>query len=406
MIQNKIILNKMIKEKLVLAYSGGLDTSYSLKKLSQENYEVHAVSVNTGGFSKQEIDTIEKKAYEIGAHTYKNINALKSYYNKIVRYLIYGNVLKNNTYPLSVSAERIIQAIEILEYAKKNDAKYIAHGSTGAGNDQVRFDMIFQVLAPEIKIITLIRDQELSREEEIEYLKNNGVDIPWEKAKYSINQGLWGTSVGGTETLTSKEPLPESAFPSVLKKNNSEELELEFKLGELYAVNQKKGDPVQLIQEIHNIAKDFAIGRDVHVGDTIIGIKGRVGFEAAAPIIIIKAHHLLEKHTQSKWQQFQKDQLANFYGMQLHEGHYLDPVMRDIENYMKSSQSNVSGKVFIKLHPYRFELLGIDSPNDLMQAKFGSYGEMNKGWSSEEAKGFIKIFSNASRIYQNTNKNK
>jgi len=396
----------MIKEKLVLAYSGGLDTSYSLKKLSQENYEVHAVSVNTGGFSKQEIDTIEKKAYEIGAHTYKNINALKSYYNKIVRYLIYGNVLKNNTYPLSVSAERIIQAIEILEYAKKNDAKYIAHGSTGAGNDQVRFDMIFQVLAPEIKIITLIRDQKLSREEEIEYLKNNGVDIPWEKAKYSINQGLWGTSVGGAETLTSKEPLPESAFPSVLKKNNSEELELEFKLGELYAVNQKKGDPVQLIQEIHNIAKDFAIGRDVHVGDTIIGIKGRVGFEAAAPIIIIKAHHLLEKHTQSKWQQFQKDQLANFYGMQLHEGHYLDPVMRDIENYMKSSQSNVNGKVFIKLHPYRFELLGIDSPNDLMQAKFGSYGEMNKGWSSEEAKGFIKIFSNASRIYQNTNKNK
>ena len=396
----------MIKEKLVLAYSGGLDTSYSLKKLSQENYEVHAVSVNTGGFSKQEIDTIEKKAYEIGAHTYKNINALKSYYNKIVRYLIYGNVLKNNTYPLSVSAERIIQAIEILEYAKKNDAKYIAHGSTGAGNDQVRFDMIFQVLAPEIKIITLIRDQKLSREEEIEYLKNNGVDIPWEKAKYSINQGLWGTSVGGAETLTSKKPLPESAFPSVLKKNNSEELELEFKLGELYAVNQKKGDPVQLIQEIHNIAKDFAIGRDVHVGDTIIGIKGRVGFEAAAPIIIIKAHHLLEKHTQSKWQQFQKDQLANFYGMQLHEGHYLDPVMRDIENYMKSSQSNVNGKVFIKLHPYRFELLGIDSPNDLMQAKFGSYGEMNKGWSSEEAKGFIKIFSNASRIYQNTNKNK
>lgn len=396
----------MIKEKLVLAYSGGLDTSYSLKKLSQENYEVHAVSVNTGGFSKQEIDTIEKKAYEIGAHTYKNINALKSYYNKIVRYLIYGNVLKNNTYPLSVSAERIIQAIEILEYAKKNDAKYIAHGSTGAGNDQVRFDMIFQVLAPKIKIITLIRDQELSREEEIEYLKNNGVDIPWEKAKYSINQGLWGTSVGGAETLTSKEPLPESAFPSVLKKNNTEELELEFKLGELYAVNQKKGDPVQLIQEIHNIAKDFAIGRDVHVGDTIIGIKGRVGFEAAAPIIIIKAHHLLEKHTQSKWQQFQKDQLANFYGMQLHEGHYLDPVMRDIENYMKSSQSNVNGKVFIKLHPYRFELLGIDSPNDLMQAKFGSYGEMNKGWSSEEAKGFIKIFSNASRIYQNINKNK
>ena len=394
----------MKKTKLVLAYSGGLDTSYSLKKLSQENYEVHAVSINTGGFSKQEIDVIEKKAYEIGAFKYKNIDALESYYNQIVRFLIYGNVLKNNTYPLSVSAERIIQAIEILTYAKAIDAKFIAHGSTGAGNDQVRFDMIFQVLAPEIKIITLIRDQELSRQQEIEYLKNNGISIPWEKAKYSINKGLWGTSVGGSETLTSNEPLPESAFPSPLIKNESENLELEFKSGELCSVNGEGGNPVQLIQEVQKIAKDFAIGRDIHVGDTIIGIKGRVGFEAAAPLIIIKAHHLLEKHTQSKWQQFQKEQLANFYGMQLHEGQYLDPIMRDIEAFLESSQNKVNGKVYIKLEPYRFELLGIDSPNDLMQAKFGSYGEMNKGWSSEEAKGFIKLMSNSSKIYQNINK--
>ena len=394
----------MKKAKLVLAYSGGLDTSYSLKKLSQENYEVHAVSINTGGFSKQEIDVIEKKAYEIGAFKYKNIDALESYYNQIIRFLIYGNVLKNNTYPLSVSAERIIQAIEILAYAKTIDAKFIAHGSTGAGNDQVRFDMIFQVLAPEIKIITLIRDQELSRQQEIEYLKNNGIDIPWEKAKYSINKGLWGTSVGGSETLTSNEPLPESAFPSPLIKNESENLELEFKSGELSSVNGEDGNPVQLIQKVQKIAKDFAIGRDIHVGDTIIGIKGRVGFEAAAPLIIIKAHHLLEKHTQSKWQQFQKEQLANFYGMQLHEGQYLDPIMRDIEAFLESSQNKVNGKVYIKLEPYRFELLGIDSPNDLMQAKFGSYGEMNRGWSSEEAKGFIKLMSNSSKIYQNINK--
>ena len=394
----------MKKAKLVLAYSGGLDTSYSLKKLSQENYEVHAVSINTGGFSKQEIDVIEKKAYEIGAFKYKNIDALESYYNQIIRFLIYGNVLKNNTYPLSVSAERIIQAIEILAYAKTIDAKFIAHGSTGAGNDQVRFDMIFQVLAPEIKIITLIRDQELSRQQEIEYLKNNGIDIPWEKAKYSINKGLWGTSVGGSETLTSNQPLPESAFPSPLIKNESENLELEFKSGELSSVNGEDGNPVQLIQKVQKIAKDFAIGRDIHVGDTIIGIKGRVGFEAAAPLIIIKAHHLLEKHTQSKWQQFQKEQLANFYGMQLHEGQYLDPIMRDIEAFLESSQNKVNGKVYIKLEPYRFELLGIDSPNDLMQAKFGSYGEMNRGWSSEEAKGFIKLMSNSSKIYQNINK--
>jgi len=395
----------MNQEKLVLAYSGGLDTSYCLKKLSQENYEVHAVSVNTGGFSEEETKHIEKKAYEMGAFTYENINALQSFYDQIVRYLIFGNVLKNNTYPLSVSAERIIQAVEIVNYAKAIKAKYIAHGSTGAGNDQVRFDMIFQILAPEIQIITLIRDNKLSREQEIEYLKSQGIDVPWEKAKYSINQGLWGTSVGGAETLTSKQPLPENAYPSPLTKSEPENLKLTFDSGELAAVNDKQGDPVYLIQKIQDLAKGFAIGRDIHVGDTIIGIKGRVGFEAAAPLIIIKAHHLLEKHTLSKWQQHQKEQLANFYGMQLHEGHYLDPVMRDLEAFMQSSQKKVSGTVYLKLHPYRFELLGIDSPFDLMQAEFGSYGEMNNGWTAEEAKGFIKLTANATKIYQHLNKN-
>lgn len=396
----------MEQEKLVLAYSGGLDTSYSLKKLSQENYEVHAVSVNTGGFSIEEIDTIEKKAYEMGAFTYKNINALQAFYDQIVKYLIFGNVLKNNTYPLSVSAERIIQAVEIVHYAKSIKAKYIAHGSTGAGNDQVRFDLIFQILAPEVEIITLIRDQQLSREDEIEYLKSQGIDVPWEKAKYSINQGLWGTSVGGAETLTSNEALPDSAYPSSLTKTTPEDLELEFKSGELTAVNGQSGTPIALIQQVQELAKGFAIGRDIHVGDTIIGIKGRVGFEAAAPLLIIKAHHLLEKHTLSKWQQHQKEQLASFYGMQLHEGQYLDPVMRDMEAFLESSQKKVSGTVFLKLHPYRFELLGITSPHDLMQAEFGSYGEMNKGWTADEAKGFIKLTANASKIYQHLNKNR
>ena len=396
----------MEQEKLVLAYSGGLDTSYSLKKLSQENYKVHAVSVNTGGFSKEEIDMIEKKAYEMGAFTYKNINALQAFYDQIVKYLIFGNVLKNNTYPLSVSAERIIQAVEIVHYAKSIKAKYIAHGSTGAGNDQVRFDLIFQILAPEVEIITLIRDQQLSREDEIAYLKSQGIDVPWEKAKYSINQGLWGTSVGGAETLTSNEALPDSAYPSSLTKTTPEDLELEFKSGELTAVNGQSGTPIALIQQLQELAKGFAIGRDIHVGDTIIGIKGRVGFEAAAPLLIIKAHHLLEKHTLSKWQQHQKEQLASFYGMQLHEGQYLDPVMRDMEAFLESSQKKVSGTVFLKLHPYRFELLGITSPHDLMQAEFGSYGEMNKGWTADEAKGFIKLTANASKIYQHLNKNR
>ena len=390
-------------KKLVLAYSGGLDTSYCLKTLSQEGYEVHAVSVNTGGFSAKEIEQQEKNAYAMGASSYQSINALQSFYDKIVKYLIFGNVLKNNTYPLSVSAERIVQAIEIIEYAKSIDAKYIAHGSTGAGNDQVRFDLIFQVLAPGIEIITPIRDQQLSREAEIEYLQSQGINLSWEKAQYSINQGLWGTSVGGSETLTSHQSLPDSAYPSRLTETEPKKITLSFKEGELVALDGQSGSPVELIQALQEIAKNYAIGRDIHVGDTIIGIKGRVGFEAAAPMIILKAHHLLEKHTQSKWQQFQKEQLANFYGMQLHEGNYLDAVMRDIEAFLTNSQKTVSGDVFVTLYPHRFELEGISSPHDLMNASFGSYGEMNKAWSADDAKGFIKITANAHKIYGSVN---
>ncbi len=390
-------------KKLVLAYSGGLDTSYCLKTLSQEGYEVHAVSVNTGGFSDQEIEEQEQKAYAMGATTYCSINALQTFYDKIVQYLIYGNVLKNNTYPLSVSAERIVQAIEIVEYAKNIDAAYIAHGSTGAGNDQVRFDLIFQVLAPAIEIITPIRDQQLSREAEIEYLKSEGIEMSWEKAQYSINQGLWGTSVGGSETLTSDKALPSEAYPSQLSATEPIKITLEFEQGELAGINGIAGKPLALIQQLQEIAKAYAIGRDIHVGDTIIGIKGRVGFEAAAPLIIIKAHHLLEKHTLSKWQQFQKEQLGSFYGMLLHEGNYLDAVMRDIEAFLKSSQKTVNGSVIISLHPYRFELEGVQSLNDLMNASFGSYGEMNKGWTADDAKGFIKITANAHTIYGSVN---
>lgn len=391
-------------KKLVLAYSGGLDTSYCLKTLSQEGYQVHAVSVNTGGFSTEEIAEQEKKAYAMGAHHYTSIDALEAFYDKIVKYLIFGNVLKNNTYPLSVSAERIIQAVEIVNYAKAINAQHIAHGSTGAGNDQVRFDLIFQVLAPHIEIITPIRDQQLSREDEIAYLKTQGIDLPWEKAQYSINQGLWGTSVGGSETLTSDQALPESAYPSQLIEKTPSKINLHFDKGELVGLNEKRHTPVAAIQALQAIAKQYAIGRDIHVGDTIIGIKGRVGFEAAAPMIIIKAHHLLEKHTQSKWQQFQKEQLSTFYGMQLHEGNYLDPALRDIEAFMESSQASVTGEVTVTLHPYRFELEGINSPFDLMNASFGSYGEMNKGWTADDAKGFIKVLANASTIYQTVNK--
>ncbi len=386
-------------KKLVLAYSGGLDTSYCAHQLShQEGFEVHAVTVNTGGFGPEDLKAIEAKALELGASTYMAISAEQTFYDRVVKYLIFGNVLRNNTYPLSVSAERIVQALEIVQYARQVGATHIAHGSTGAGNDQVRFDLIFQTLAPEIEIVTPIRDRRLSREAEIEYLQANGISYSWEKAKYSINKGLWGTSVGGAETLGSREALPEHAYPSQVREEQPRTVCLEFTRGELTALDGVKASPVANIQALEKIAAAYGIGRDIHVGDTIIGIKGRVGFEAASALITLKAHHLLEKHTLSKWQQFQKEQLANFYGMLLHEGQYLDEVMRNIEAFLSDTQRHVSGEVFVRLHPYRFELEGIRSENDLMNASFGSYGEMNKGWTADEAKGFIKILSTPGKI--------
>jgi argininosuccinate synthase len=392
-------------KKLVLAYSGGLDTSYCLVKLTKEKHEVHAVSINTGGFDSQAIAAQEARALKLGAHTYQCIDAVQQFYDDIVKYLIFGNVLRNNTYPLSVSAERVTQALALIDYAKKIKADGIVHGSTGAGNDQVRFDAIFQIIAPEIEIITPIRDEQLSRQAEIKYLNAAGVALSWDKAKYSINKGLWGTSVGGSETLTSHQALPEEAYPSQLQTETPCTLNIQFEKGEAVALDDERMSPVQLIEKLQALASQYAIGRDIHVGDTIVGIKGRVGFEAAAPLLLIKAHHLLEKHTLSKWQQFQKEQLSNFYGMQLHEGNFLDPIMRDIEAFFQSSQQCVSGSVYVKLYPYRFELQGITSDHDLMQSKFGAYGEMNTAWSAEEAKGFIKINANAQKIYQTINKN-
>lgn len=392
-------------KKLVLAYSGGLDTSYCVKYLSEDcGYEVHAVSVNTGGFTKKERKEIEKKAKMLGATSYKNIEAVDTFYNKVVKYLIFGNVLKNNTYPLSVSAERIIQAVELVGYAKKIGADAIAHGSTGAGNDQVRFDMIFQTLAPGMEITTPIRDQHLSRQKEINYLKRKGVNIPWEKAQYSINQGLWGTSVGGAETLTSELPLPDLAYPSQSKKTKVKKLKLSFEKGELAAIDYTSDEPVNNIIKLNELASKYAIGRDIHVGDTIVGIKGRVGFEAAGPIIIIKAHHLLEKHVLTKWQQMHKEYLANWYGTHLHEGLYLDPVMRNIEAFLQDAQNHVSGEVVVTLHPYRFVLDGVKSPYDLMNSIVADYGEASNGWTADEAKGFIKIMSTQGKIYHQIHK--
>lgn len=395
----------MASKKVVLGFSGGLDTSYCVKYLTEElGYEVHSVTVNTGGFDAQELDLIESHALNLGVKTHKNIDATKSYYDEIIKYLIFGNVLKNNTYPLSVSAERLSQAMHIAHHANHLGIKTVVHGSTGAGNDQVRFDMILNMMIPDVEIITPVRDMKLSRQSEIDYLKSKGVHMNFEKAAYSINKGLWGTSIGGKETLKSHGMIPEEAWPSQLTKTDEQTISLSFSEGEITAIDNNTFEhPADAIVYLQKIASSYAIGRDIHIGDTIIGIKGRVGFEAAAPMVIIKAHHALEKHVLTKWQLSWKDQLAQFYGNWLHEGQILDPVMRDIEAFFLNAQKNVTGKVFVRLMPYRFMIEGIESAHDLMSSKFGAYGEMNNTWTGEDVRGFTKIFGNQTSIYHKVN---
>ena len=393
-------------KKVVLAFSGGLDTSYCAIYLAKEmGLEVHAALANTGGFSAEELARIEKRAYALGVKSYVALDVTQDYYQHAIKYMIFGNVLKNSTYPISVSSERISQATAIARYAREIGAYYLCHGSTGAGNDQVRFDMIFNIVAPEIEVIALIREKRLSREEEIEYLRSHGVDFDFKKAEYSINQGIWGTSVGGKETLTSSETLPEEAYPSQLKETEPRRVTLTFERGEFVALDGKRyDDRIAAIQALQAVASRYAVGRDMHVGDTIIGIKGRVGFEAAAPMLIIGAHRFLEKYTLSKWQQYWKDQVANWYGMFLHESQYLEPVMRDIEAMLQESQRNVNGTAILELRPLSFSTVGVESEDDLVKTKFGEYGEMQKGWTAEDAKGFIKVLSTPLRVYYTNHK--
>ncbi|MBA3830112.1 MAG: argininosuccinate synthase [Taibaiella sp.] len=395
-------------KKVVLAYSGGLDTTYCAIYLNKVmGLEVHAVTIQTGGFSDKELEGIEKRAKELGVASFTVVDVTKQYYENCIRYLVYGNVLKNNTYPLSVSAERMVQAVAVAEHAAKVGADYVAHGSTGAGNDQVRFDMVFYSMIPDIQILTPIRDMRLSRDQEITFLKEHGIEMDFAKAQYSINKGLWGTSVGGKETLTSHQYLKEDAWPTQVSETEPREVVLHFEKGELAGIDDENNmDKVKAIQYLQSIAQPFGIGRDIHVGDTIIGIKGRVGFEAAAPIVIIKAHHLLEKHTLTKWQLYWKDQLSTWYGNWLHEGMMLDPTMRNIEKFMEDTQQHVTGKVFVTLMPYRFTVTGVETDHDLMNNQFGSYGEMNNGWSGDDVKGFAKIFGNQVSIYHSVNKDR
>ena len=395
-----------MKEKVLLAFSGGLDTSFCAMYLAKEKgYEVHTAVANTGGFSEEELKLIEDKAYRLGAASHVTLDVTQEYYEKSIKYMVFGNVLRNGTYPISVSSERIFQALAIIHYAKEIGADYVAHGSTGAGNDQVRFDLTFDVIAPEIKILTPTRDMVLTREYEINYLKEHGFVADFTKMEYSINKGLWGTSIGGKETLKSNQTLPEEAYPSQVEKQGEESVTISFEKGEITAINGVSNEnKVLLINQLEEIANKFGIGRDMHIGDTIIGIKGRVGFEAAAPLLIINAHKMLEKHTLTKWQQYWKEQLGNWYGMFLHEAQYLEPVMRDMEQFLQSSQQNVTGTVIVKLRPYSYTLVGVDSPFDLMKTDFGEYGEINRAWSADDVKGFTKILGNQMKIFYNVQK--
>ena len=387
-------------KKVLLAFSGGLDTSFCVPYLIHEKeMEVHTILVNTGGFSDSELDSIACRARQLGSASHLNCDETDTFYQKGIRYLLFGNILKNETYPLSVSAERIFQALALVAHARKIGASAIAHGSTGAGNDQVRFDLVCQVLAPEIEIITPIRALQISRREEIEFLKKFGFDFSWEKSKYSINQGLWGTSVGGVETLKSSGILPEEAWPHQVERVGEEVVAISFEKGEPVAFNGTEMKPVEVIQQINHLGHLYGIGRDVHVGDTIIGIKGRVGFEAPAALMLIKAHHLLEKHVLTKWQQYWKKQLSDWYGMMLHEAQYLDPVMRNIERFLEETQERVSGTVEVGLRPYHFSVLACDSPYDLMKSKFGEYGEINRGFTGGDVLGFTRILGNQMKIY-------
>ncbi|MDQ2069587.1 argininosuccinate synthase [Natronospira bacteriovora] len=387
--------------KIVLAYSGGLDTTYCALWLKEQGWEVHTVTVDTGGFDAAELARIEAAARHADVAGHSVIDARRPLFDRFLRYLIYGNVLRGASYPLCVSAERACQAEAVARHALAIGADALAHGSTGAGNDQIRFDVAFQVLAPGLAVITPIRDQGLSREQEVAYLARHGVVIPPATGRYSVNAGLWGTTVGGAETLDGWSELPESAFPSgppAAASDESRELCITFEQGIPVMLDGESLEPVPLIERLNDLAAHFGIGRGVHLGDTILGIKGRVGFEAGAAQLLITGHRELEKLLLSGRQLFWKAQLGDLYGSLIHEGQAFDPLVGNLEAFLEASQKTVSGEVRLRLYPRALSVLGVRSPHSLMDSRAAAYGEANHLWDGADARGFARVFAVGQRL--------
>jgi argininosuccinate synthase len=385
---------------VLLAFSGGLDTSFCVLWLKEQGYDVITATVDTGGFDPAELARIEGLSASLGASAHHTLHAKAELFDRTLRFLIFGNVLRGQAYPLSVSAERVCQARLLAELGLKLGVGALAHGSTGAGNDQVRFDVAFRALAPELQILTPIRDLALSRAEEMAFLAERGFVFPPKTEAYSVNEGLWGTSVGGKETLGSWEPLPEGAYPGgeLPPTVQPSTLLIGFEQGLPTSLDGEALDPVALIQRLNALGRIYGLGRGVHLGDTILGIKGRVGFEAPAAHLLIGAHRELEKLVLSGKQLFWKESLGNLYGSLLHEGHGFDPLMADLEAFLESSQARVTGEVRLKLFPRTFAVEGVRSPHSLMDPRVASYGEANKLWSGAEAAGFAKVFGVAQTL--------
>lgn len=389
----------------VLAFSGGLDTSFCVPYLKERGFDVITASINTGGFDTAELARIAALSKQLGAIEHVAIDARAILWHDYLRFLVYGNVLRGQLYPLSVSAERVCQAKLVAEVAIARNSKVICHGSTGAGNDQVRFDVAFRVLIPDCELITPIREHGFSREHEQAVLASHNVVLPTRTQKYSFNEGMWGTSVGGAETHDSWAHLPEAAYPGgqIDSALAPQECVIDFAAGVPVAIDGKTMNPVEIVEMLNKLGSRFGIGRGIHLGDTILGIKGRVGFEAPAANLLITAHRELEKLTLSGKQLYNKEQMGALYGSLLHEGHYFDPLARDLEAYLSSSQSAVTGLVRLKLRPYCFQVEGVRSPNSLMQSNVASYGETAKAWSGAEAAGFCKLFGVSQQITQQRN---